>query len=70
MFIAGRTIGFETCGNRCTGLDRLLIEASFFARLTVETLRTDRDKMAVHVAALLGRKPLQRLEAGREPLLV
>src|SRR5271166_1270555 len=68
--ISGCAIRFETCRNGCTCLHRLLVETSFFARLAVETLRADRDKVAVHVAALLRRKPLQRLEASRKQLFV
>src|ERR1017187_8240261 len=70
MLIAGGAIRFEICRNCRTCLHRLLIETSFFTRLAVETLRADRDEVAIHVAALLRRKPLQRLEASRKPLFV
>src|SRR5208337_24099 len=70
MLVSGRTIGFETCRNCCTCLYRLLVETGFFSRLAVEALRADGNKVAVHVAALLRRKPLQRLEASRKQLFV
>src|SRR5271157_981754 len=68
--VTGCAIRFETCRNCCTCLYRLLIETSFLARLAVETLRADRDKVAVHVAALLRSKPVQRLEASRKQRFV
>src|ERR1019366_10698193 len=70
MLIAGGAIRFQTSRNGCTCLNRLLIETSLFTRLAVETLRADRDEVAIHVAALLRRKPPQRLEASRKQLFV
>src|ERR1017187_10700145 len=70
MLIAGGAIRFQTSRNGGTCLNRLLIETSLFTRLTVETLRADRDEVAIHVAELLRRKTTPKLEASRKQLFV
>src|SRR5579884_1633148 len=62
------TIGFQTSRDGCASFDRLLIKASLVARLTVETERANRNKVAVHAATLLGYKPLEGLQTGGQPL--
>src|ERR1017187_9511797 len=70
MLIAGGAIRFQTSRNGGTCLNRLLIETSFSPRLTEEPLGADRDEVAIHVAALLRRKPPQRPEPSRKQLFV
>ena len=62
--VASDAVGLQTRRNRAGGFKRLLIETSLLAILAIETLRTDRHKVAVDFAALRLRQPIQRFETG------
>src|ERR1700728_5232055 len=68
--VASHTVSLQTRRNCARGFDRLLIEASLFAILTIETLGTDRYEMAAGFATLRFHQPIERFQAGRNHSLV
>src|SRR5713226_8837969 len=62
--VAGHAIGFEARRNRAGGFNRLLIEAGSFTILAIEPLRSDGYKVAIDLAVLRFREPIQAFESG------
>ena len=56
-------VRLQTGRDRASGFKRLLVEAGFLTALAIETLRTDRNKVAVGFAPLQFEQPIERFEA-------
>src|SRR5690348_5629679 len=57
-------IGLQGCCNDRAGFDGLLVEASLFRFLRIETVRSDGYEVAFYFATLNRRQPIQRFESG------
>src|SRR5208282_2825859 len=68
--LSGSTVGLQACRNDRTGFNRLLIETGLFRFLGIEALRSDRHKMAFHLATLNRAQPIQGFEPCRDHLIV
>src|ERR1700674_1310842 len=60
--ISGYTVCLQTCRNRASGFNRLLIEAGLFTTLAIKALRSDRHEVAVGFAMLRLQQPIQCFE--------
>src|ERR1700686_75061 len=68
--VSSYAVCLQTRGHRAGSFKGLLVEASFLATLTIKTLRTDRNKVAVGFAALLFQQPIERFEAGGKHTII
>src|SRR5580704_3261974 len=68
--VSGYAIGLQTRRHRTCGLQRLLVEASLFTSLAIETLRPDRHKVAVGLATLSFHKPIHGVESGGDHAII
>src|ERR1700733_443551 len=70
LALSGRTISLQACRYTGTCFDGLLVESGFLRFFRIKSVRSDRNEMALSLATLNGRQPVQCFKPGRNHCVV